>query len=158
MEKIPKILVVEDDDPKWTALKKCLSTNFPQAEVILERSLQSGVRFIRSSAADLILLDMTLPNFDTGIDEPGGVTHSFGGQEFLRQMDRFDVRTPVIVVTQFETFSATNQTLRLPELDQQLKAEHGSVYMGAIYYNAAIQDWESKLVQAMNSILGGKGC
>ena len=46
-----------------------------------------------------------------GPDEPGGQTHIFGGQESLRQMDRFDIVLPVIVVTQFEAFVAPNTIL-----------------------------------------------
>jgi CheY-like chemotaxis protein len=155
MPELKRVLLVEDDEPKWTALYKCLNSNFPSFDVHLERSLQGAVRFVRGNAVDLVLLDMTLPNFETGADEPGGMAHSFGGEEFLRQMDRFDITTPVIVITQFEMFSAANQTLRLPELDNRLRSEFGDVYKGAIYYNAAIHDWEKQLVKAMHKVLGG---
>ena len=35
-------------------------------------SLQSGIKEVRQNIPSLILLDMTLPNFDATPDDPGG--------------------------------------------------------------------------------------
>jgi hypothetical protein len=107
---------------------------------------------IRKDPPALVLLDMTLPNYDADFDEPGGQTHIFGGREFLRQMDRFDIVIPVIVVTQFETDKGTTE-IGLNELDAELRAEHGTVYKGSIYYHAAIHGWEELLEASMKRVL-----
>jgi CheY-like chemotaxis protein len=148
-----KILVVEDDENKRSQLTQFLHRFFPGAEGVEARSLQSGLRFIRQSPPDLVLLDMTLPNYDAGFDEPGGQTHIFGGREFLRQMDRFEIIVPVIVVTQFETFGREPHEIGLSELDSELQADHGNVYRGSVYYHAAIHGWEEKLETLMRSVL-----
>lgn len=139
------ILLIEDDENKRLQLTQFLHQELPEVEVREERSLQSGLRHIRRNAPDLILLDMTLPTYDAGPDESGGQTHIFGGRELLRQMDRFEINVPVIVVTQFETFGKGPQAVGLSKLDQELRTEHGVVYKGSVYYHAAIHGWEHEL-------------
>jgi CheY-like chemotaxis protein len=141
-----RLLLVEDDENKSVQLSRFVYAEFPEAELHLARSLQAGVRLVRKHAYDLVILDMTLPNYDAGPDEPGGgTTHSFGGREFLKQMDRFDISAPTIVVTQFETFGKASQTLDLDELDGQLMREHPENYVGSVYYHASIHGWHEEL-------------
>src|SRR5688572_24536067 len=97
-----KILVVEDDENKRVEISQFLQQAYPDVAVELARSVQSGLRYIKNHSPTLILLDMSLPNYDTGPDEPGGTPHIFGGRELLRQLDRFDINVPAIVITQFE--------------------------------------------------------
>ena len=140
-----KILVVEDDEAKRVQLGQFLRREFPDMDIHEERSLQSGLRYVRQNRLDLVLLDMTLPTYDAGPGESGGETHVFGGREFRRQLDRFDISVPVIVVTQFETFGQGTRTIELSKLDQALREEHGSQYRGSVYYHAAIHGWEEEL-------------
>lgn len=151
------ILIVEDDENKRVQLDRFLREAYPQADLRSARSLQAGVKYIRAEAFDLIMLDMTLPNYDAGPDEPGGgTTHSFGGREFLKQMERFDVRAPVVVVTQFETFGKPPQSLNLAELDAQLKRDHPSTYLGSVYYHASIRGWHDALRALCDTTLQSK--
>lgn len=140
-----KILLVEDDDNKRTLLTQFVGDSVPRAELVVARSLQSGMRKIRGEAADLVLLDMTLPTYDIGPDEPGGSTHAFGGREFLRELRRFKLRVPVIVVTQFQTFGSGPESTTLAALDAELRRDFPGVYRGSVYYHAAIQSWKDKL-------------
>jgi CheY-like chemotaxis protein len=148
-----RILIVEDDENKRLQINHFLHRVFPQAQTSEARSLQSGLRLVRQTPPNLVLLDMTLPNYDADFDEPGGQTHIFGGREFLRQMDRFDIAAPVIVVTQFETFGKGTSEIGLSELDAELRADHGTIYRGSIYYHAAIHGWEEQLENLMRRVL-----
>src|SRR5690349_17340660 len=132
-----KVLLVEDDENKRTQIVQFLRAEYPEYQLEIERSLQSGLRHIRRTVPNLVLLDMTLPNYDTGPDETGGQAHKLGGREFLRQMDRFDISVPVIVVTQFERFGKGDTAVDLETLDRDLRRDHASVYRGAVYYHAA---------------------
>lgn len=147
-------LIVEDDENKGEQITRFLEEAYPSAALTLVRSLQSAVRYVKRNRPTLIVLDMTLPNYDASPDEPGGGNvHSFGGQEFLRQMDRFEIDVPVVVFTQFETFGKPPQKMGLTELDEKLRSEHPSVYMGSVYYHASIQSWEEHLKSIIDSIL-----
>lgn len=147
-----RILFVEDDDNKRRRVTEYLSEIIEGAEIDNQRSLQSAIRSMRASSYALIVLDMSLPNYDPGPDEPGGKPQVFGGREFLRQMDRFEIEVPVIVITQYPAFSRGASSLDLSDLDSELREDHGTVYRGAIYYNAAIQDWRAKLKDLLISI------
>lgn len=140
-----KLLLVEDDENKRSRLLDFLRDGFPFIEVEVAQSLHSGVRLAREERPPLVLLDMTIPNFDIGPDEFGGQLHMFGGREFLRQMDRFDILGKVIVITQFETFGKPPNVISLVELDEELRREHGENYVGAVYYHASIDDWVTQL-------------
>jgi CheY-like chemotaxis protein len=146
-----RILIVEDDDNKRSQLFQFIKELLPGSEVAYARSLQSGLRWIRSNNADLILLDMTLPTFDVGPGEAGGRTHPFGGREFLREMRRFKIDTPVVVVTQFETFGSGPGMTTLDALDEELAREHSSVYIGSVYYHAAVESWKDRLQELVVS-------
>ena len=139
------ILIVEDDDNKRSQLDQLVHECFPTCDVHKARSLQSGLRWIKERSADLIVLDMTLPTFDIGPAEPGGRTHAFGGREFLREMRRFKITTPVIVVTQFETFGSGSEMTTLEALDTELRSGYPTVYRGAVYYHAAVESWKEHL-------------
>lgn len=149
-----KLLLVEDDENKRLQLSAFLNDYCRNATIQVERSLQSGLRRIRRESFDLILLDMTLPTYDTTPDESGGPAHIFGGREFLRQMDRFSIDIPVVVVTQFETFGKGARAMSLRDLDRDLREEHPVRYRGAVYYHAAIQGWQSELRQLLDNCRG----
>ncbi|MBJ2211424.1 MULTISPECIES: response regulator [Pseudomonas] len=139
------ILVVEDDENKRIQLLRFLEGVIPKEVVVFERSLQSGVRKIRSETFDLVILDMTLPQYDLSPDEPSDDTHIFGGQEFLAQMDRFDVLTPVLVFTQFEVFGKPPNEMDLASLNRRLEIEYPLIYKGFVYYHASINAWKEEL-------------
>src|SRR5205814_7114466 len=71
------ILVIEDDGNKLTQLCSFLRDSFQSVDVRTARSLQSGIKRVRESIPTLVLLDMTLPNFDATPDDAGGQTHNF---------------------------------------------------------------------------------
>src|SRR6202011_5656769 len=98
------------------------------------RSLRSGLVELQSEPLDLIILDMTLPNFDQGLDEDGGVVHPLGGQEFLRRMKRRHIKVPVIVLTQFESFGVGTDSLDLRSLRNGLQSKYAETCVETIYY------------------------
>jgi CheY-like chemotaxis protein len=151
------VLIVEDDENKVSQLAQFLKEVMPDAKAEVAHSLQSGLRRIRNTVPDLVLLDMTLPTYDVGPDEPGGDTHPFGGREFLRQIRRFKITVPVIVITQFETFGSGPEATTLKALDDELARNHPDVYRGAVYYHAAIQSWKDQLKKLLSKAADSTG-
>ena len=149
-----KILLVEDDENKRTQIIEFLRESQPARQVRAARSLQSGLDALFDDSPELVLLDMTIPNYDAGPEESGGYMYKTGGWEFLRQMERFDIRTPVIVVTQFEKFGDASDAMDLEELDRRLRSEHQDVYQGFVYYNAAISGWKAELASLIEVTIG----
>lgn len=140
-----KILIIEDDDIKREQIIHFMEESLPEINIIAVRSVQGALKKITSNQFDLIILDMTLPTFDYGRDENGGRIRAYGGRDILRQMDRHEIITPVIMVTQFDRFGKGDESLTLEELDLELQSEHNRNYKGSVYYNAAYDDWKSSL-------------
>ena len=145
-----RLLLVEDDDNKRSQIVALVKSHAPSVELLTARSLKSGLLALKQHVPDKIILDMTLPTFDVGPGEAGGDTHPFGGREFLQEMRRFRLEVPVVVVTQFETFDLGREMTTLHELDAQLRMDYPSIYLGAVYYHAALQSWRDEL----NTLMG----
>src|ERR1700678_1346358 len=78
-----RILVIEDERKLADAIAEGLEGN--GYEVALADSGETGIRQLRNSAFDLVLLDVMLPRQ--------------GGLETLREMRRGGFRTPVLILT-----------------------------------------------------------
>lgn len=147
-----RMLIVEDDDNKRNQLMQLVATSKRNFAVTTARSLKGGLLALKRDEPDVILLDMTLPTFDIGVGESGGDTHPFGGREFLQEMRRFRLQTPVIVITQFETFDLGREMKTLGALDGELRRDYPDMYRGVVYYHAAIQSWKDELLEKMESL------
>lgn len=152
-----KILLIEDDENKRLQIKRFLEESYPNMVIDVARSFQSGLDALCDGNPDIVLLDMTIPNYDAGPDETGGYMYKTGGWELLRQMDRFEIVKPVIVVTQFEKFGDAPDAMDLQDLNRKLQAEHSDVYRGYVYYNAAISGWRSELRKQIDQVIGAEG-
>src|ERR1700742_4923877 len=78
-----RILVIEDERKLASAIAEGLEGN--GYEVALADSGETGIRQLRSSAFDLVLLDVMLPRQ--------------GGRETLRELRRSGFRVPVLILT-----------------------------------------------------------
>lgn len=148
-----KLLVVEDDENKRARIMEFIRKYYPSVILLDARSLRSGVGLAYQEKPDIVFLDMTLPNFDIGPDEPGGQHHIFGGQEFVRQMERLGVEAKIVVVTQFETFGKAPNIINIEQLDSILREESPDAYLGTVYYHASIEKWQVKLKEFADQIL-----
>jgi len=140
-----RILIIEDDEHKSNNIVRNTKEALPDSEISVAASLMSGVRKASKESPTLIILDMTLPNYDVKDGETGGGMHKFGGVEFLKQMRRRKIDIPVIVITQFETFGQPPNLKGLSELNTELIEQFSPMYLGAIYYHASIDDWVGSL-------------
>lgn len=146
------LLLVEDDEHKRNNIVLYVRETWPDVEISCAASLMSGVRKASVENPVLILLDMTLPNYDIIEGETGGGMHKFGGVEFLKQMRRRKMIMPVVVITQFETFGEPPNLKGLSELDTELKEQFSPIYKGAIYYHASIDEWVANLKNYINTL------
>ncbi len=148
-------LVVEDSPIKGRAVLDLLSTVPSIDAVLMERSYQGALRQIQAAVPDIIILDMTLPNFDV---EPGirtGKPRPMGGYDILRKLHRKSIKTAVIILTQYESFDHGAKTLLLSELDQKCRNEFPLIYRDAIYFSPTNMKWADELIEALR-VLGGE--
>lgn len=148
-----RFLVVEDDENKRRNILNFLGAFYADSIVVYSASLVTGLRELKRQGADIVILDMTLPNYDSNGPDPDGRMHAFGGKEFLRQMARMSVRSQVIVLTQFESFGEAPNVTGLSDLDTDLKLKFPLHYVGAVYYHASINEWEGSLKTMIDGVV-----
>lgn len=143
------ILIIEDDENKQEQIKNLVNQVINSCVISLAESYNSGLNSIIDNPPTLILLDMTMPTYDINSSEDGGRPQHYAGREILRQMDRRNIKIPVIVITQFDVFGDGPESMSREELDKQLEKDHPKNYKGTIYYNAASNTWKAELKERL---------
>nr|WP_024309744.1 response regulator [Pseudomonas sp. P818] len=145
-----KVLLIEDEEHKRAAIAQQVHSCVGQELVLVEcESLRGGLRAIISDENfDLILLDMSMPGFDSSegssdFEEP----ESFAGKEILAQMKFRGIRVPVVVVTQYKAFA--RGTVGLEELTDFCSKEFSGIFQEAIYYSTVVESWKKDLMDAI---------
>src|SRR5437763_874403 len=99
-----KVLIIEDDDQKSAQLRNFLGSFDPAMEVIEARSYMSGLTQLLAVKPAVVLLDMTLPTYDSDDIEGVNRIRTYGGKEILGDIVRRRIATKVAIITHFETF------------------------------------------------------
>ncbi|MEI6896111.1 MAG: hypothetical protein V5786_01220 [Psychromonas sp.] len=148
------ILIVEDDPDKKNSIVKFIESLKLDISVTEKESINSGLREILfRSDLSLIILDMSMSIDDVTSEDPEGGGHeSFAGKKFLEHMYLRGIKIPVIVVSQFGSFGKGMNKISLPLLDQELLDKHPDFYLGAIYYNSAMDEWKSELKEIIMKV------
>lgn len=152
MNKISKIIVIEDDIKKKEDIRNFLSSDLRVSSITIKESYQSGLRELIKNDFDLLLLDMSIPTWDKSIDEPGGSFEKFGGYKILKEIKRKKRPINTILITMFDDFGESDTSITLSQLDELLKNEFPDTYKGAVYYNTREDKWKTDLANFISTL------
>lgn len=140
-----KILFIEDNPQKLKQVLNYIQENHSNCQVEIRKSYNSGLReLISNDEYSLILLDMSLPNYDIEPGESGGDFEKYAGKYLLNEMYRRDINTNVLVITMYPNYVDK-------EFTNELKGSFSN-YLGVIYYNVKEPDgWKNELTKTLNS-------
>lgn len=144
------VLIVEDEDPKLTAILAFVGERFPKWNVSTARSVRSATDHIRTSPPDFLLLDMSLPTFNIAEGEPGGRPQGFGGIEVMRYLEMFELPVPVLVITGYEGFTKEGKSIDLTALSIELARDFPSNFRGAVQFNTVSGEWVHDLARLIS--------
>lgn len=136
-----KLLLVEDDEHKMNNIISYIDTLNKEIVVVTARSVESGVQAAVDSQYDLILLDMTIPNFDITDKSDGGKSYKNGGEIIVKELLDEDVVFRCAVITQYETFN--NETI--DQISQRIRQLCGNDYLGYVKYSTNTESWREEL-------------
>ncbi len=137
-----EVLIIDDSDFKVTDLESYLKQRFEALRVVAKRSYQSGLKEVLSNGYDLVMLDMSMPTFDTSFQERGHRFRNFAGKEILIEMERKAINAKTIIVTQFDTFPDGTE---LSTLHLEMKRRFQRNYIGSVFYDASVSEWKGDL-------------
>ncbi|MDO8653177.1 MAG: hypothetical protein Q7R66_13410 [Undibacterium sp.] len=149
-----KILLIEDDEEKTEKILDFIEEKYPSTKVEVARSFNAGLRaIIKASSSDILLLDMSMPNFNTTDEDPsGGAPEHFAGREILAQMKLRGIQIPTIVITMFDLFGENPDKISFSQLEQQLRTMYAPTFLGMVYYNSGQEGWKNSLGSLINKI------
>ena len=143
-----KILFVEDDDHKRKSVEDFLRSAICDLSIDVGMSIESGVQLVVDHDYDLILLDMTIPNFDKTDGKNGGISFKNGGEIIVRELIDEGVTFKCAILTQYETFN--NETIE--EISERIKEKCGENYLGYIKYNILDEEWKDNLIKLFKNV------
>jgi CheY-like chemotaxis protein len=149
------ILLVEDDTDKAARVIELLNAQPSKPKISCKSSLNEGLLALLSERTTLnvVILDMSMPNFDIGDAEPtGGKPENLAGRDLLIQMKLRKIFIPTIVLTMYDTFEKDSEKKSLAELQDQLAQDFSPFYRGLVHYSTTQEGWQSALVQHIENI------
>lgn len=134
-----KILFIEDNPQKLKQVVDFLEHEYSGVEMTIRKSYNSGLReLIKDESYSLILLDMSLPNYDIEPGESGGDFEKFAGKFLLNEMYRRDIKSNVLIITMYLNYVDE-------EFNTELK-DYFPNYLGVVYFNVKEPDgWKNEL-------------
>lgn len=146
-----KILFIEDHPLKQAQINNFLSEELPDCQIEVRNSYISGLKELKLNFSnyDVLLLDISMPNYDISSEDSGGDWMPLAGKNILKEMYLRDISTRAIVVTMHGSF---DDGTKITELDSDLQNEFPDNYIGYVYYSQINEDWKSKLSQLLKTI------
>ena len=146
-----KILFIEDHPLKQAQINKFVSEKFSDCEIQSKNSYISGLKELikNHNAYDVLLLDISMPNYDISSEDSGGDWMPLAGKNILKEMYLRDIPTKAIVITMHGSF---DDGTKITELDNDLQKEFADNYIGYVYYSQINEVWKDKLCQLLNTL------
>jgi DNA-binding NarL/FixJ family response regulator len=146
-----KILLIEDHPLKQAQITKFVSEKFVGCEIVTKNSYISGLKELKKhhDIYDVLLLDISMPNYDISSEDSGGDWMPLAGKNILKEMYLRDILTKAIVITMHGSY---DDGTKITDLDKDLQKEFSDNYIGYVYYSQLNEDWKEKLYQLLNSI------
>jgi DNA-binding NarL/FixJ family response regulator len=146
-----KILFIEDHPHKRGQVQNFLSETFSDAIIEVRGSYNSGLRelILNNKEYDILLLDISMPNYDISPEENGGDFLPFAGKLILKEMYLREIPTKAIVVTMHGSFE---DGTKIAELDKELKSEFNENYIGYVYFSQISIEWKDQLENIIKQI------
>lgn len=145
--------IIEDSLLKADLLENFLADRFPRLNVQIAGSYQSGLKLIEKTPPSLIILDMTLPNFDRQPNSREGRMRPIGGYDMMRKIKLRRIQTKIILATQLESFGEGEDEVSFEEMSARCAAEFSQTYAGSVYFDQREAAWQDELENYINKVI-----
>lgn len=144
-----KVLIVEDDRNKANTITSFLQEIYPDIAIEYAMSYQSGVELAISNEYDLLLLDMSIPNYDADGNSSSEDTLKNGGELIIYELLDEGIDFDCTIITQYETINDEP----LSVIDERLHSICGNQYHGYIQYQTYNDEWKRKLKNNIDHVI-----
>lgn len=146
-----KILLIEDHPLKQAQITKFVLEKFDNCEIETKSSYISGLKELKINHTkyDVLLLDISMPNYDISSEDSGGDWMPLAGKNILKEMYLRDISTKAIVITMHGSY---DDGTKITDLHTDLQKGFADNYIGYVYYSQINEDWKEKLCQLLNTL------
>ncbi|MDI9312565.1 MAG: hypothetical protein QM535_20305 [Limnohabitans sp.] len=146
-----KILFIEDHPLKQAQIIRFVSEKFIDCEIETKNSYISGLKELKinHNKYDVLLLDISMPNYDISSEDSGGDWMPLAGKNILKEMYLRDISTKAIVITMHGSY---DDGTKITDLDKDLQKEFSDNYIGYVYYSQINEEWKENLCQLLNTL------
>jgi DNA-binding NarL/FixJ family response regulator len=147
-----QVLLIEDDQYKLEKIKTFFEKNYQDIALTIRTSFHGGFEEIVSNYAnfDLVLLDMSMQNYDITANEAGGDPAPLAGRSILTQMYLREISIDVIVITMYEHFQ---DGTRIKDLNTTLTEEFPDNYKGYVFFSHMDNKWQADISSFIKKLL-----
>lgn len=144
-----RILLVEDDGYKSTAIKQWIDATYNNMDVKLAVSYKDGCVAALDETFDLLILDMSLPARTQSVGA-GKDTIVNGGELIIRELLDEEEDFYAVILTQYETFNGET----IEAIEDRLRQMCGDKFAGCISYNSQDDSWKNNLQAVLDDVKG----
>lgn len=146
-----KILIVEDNTYKRQRIIEIIRSDFNDYHITESYSFTTAWKLISKNLYDIVILDMSLPTFDKIDANSGGTFRVFGGKELACKMEKRNIASKFIFITQYKNFSDNINSYAYDDLKKELLNRYNSNCLGFILYSNTKSEWRNELIELMKS-------
>jgi CheY-like chemotaxis protein len=139
------LLIIEDNDIKYDLIIECLKELSFDITLRRSASYQSAVESLVYNKFDCVILDMTLPTYDSQFSVIATEQLTFGGKLVLRETARRMIKGQFIVLSQYDSFLQGEKVITFGELRAELMAEYPALVLGCVRLDTSSVQWRSEL-------------
>jgi len=151
----PISMLIADDQPdKASDIVGVLESNYTNIDFQYSVSYAGTAKKIKNNRFDIIILDMSMPNFDPKPGEKPALK-ALAGKDIMTKMQYRNKSIPVIVVTQFDIFGRHSDAVSIDKLSVDLKNDFPDIFSGCVYYNTQSKSWEQELITIVSELIDG---
>lgn len=143
-----RVLIVEDNRNKLKQIRDLLEKKYADCEIVEAYAFNSGVKKVLENNWDLVILDMSLPTYNITYTESGGDKKPIAGKNIMKRMLNRKIYTPVVVITQFETFD--DDKISLETLNEEFATLFSQIWKGTVYYGN--DEWSKEFDLLLNQL------
>ena len=146
------ILVVEDDQFKYSKISEILEKVFSGACLNHHDNVSSAVLFLKANTPELIVLDMSLPSHPAIAGKGSPISMPTGGIEIileLRYLKKVDI--PIFVLTQYPDVEIEDEYYSIDESAQVIKDFFGMKSISVTHYDNDSDEWVRKFIYQLEN-------
>lgn len=146
------ILVVEDDQFKYSKIEGILEKIFPGAKLIHHDNVSSATLYLKISTPELIILDMSLPSHPAIAGKGSPISMPAGGIEVILEL-RYLRKTaiPIFVLTQYPDVEIENEYYSINDSAQTIKDFFGMQSVSVTLYDNDSEEWMHKFIYQLEN-------